>query len=145
MWPNPQFSADLVTFTEEIAVLRAATLLKERLWQRWFPLNFAKFLRTPFSQNTSERLLLKEQHPSLQIYLPIKKLNMTNNNQWNWKTWKTTEDWGLRPATLLKKRLWHRCFSVNVAKFLITPFLSNTSGGCFRRALHGRKNNYNSE
>ena len=25
-------------------------------------------------------------------------------------------------ATLLKKRLWHRYFSVNFAKFLITPF-----------------------
>ena len=160
MWPNPQFSADLVTFTEgifngklhflcsakiinnrltfvstdnvkcekqvlrkkrcsykfrkihrshslcqslfftKVAVLRAATLLKNRLWQRWFRLNFAKFLRTPFPQNTSERLLLKEQHPSLQIYLPIKKLNMTNNNQWNWKTCngigrrRRTEAWG---------------------------------------------------
>ena len=30
-------------------------------------------------------------------------------------------------ATLLKKRLWHRCFSVNFAKLLITPFLQNTS------------------
>ena len=30
----------------------------------------------------------------------------------------------LRPATLLKKRLWHRCFSVNFAKFLGTPFLT---------------------
>ena len=29
---------------------------------------------------------------------------------------------GLRTATLLKKRLWHRCFSVNFAK------LQNTSG-----------------
>ena len=29
---------------------------------------------------------------------------------------------GLRPATLLKKRLWHRCFSVNFVKFLGTPF-----------------------
>ena len=29
---------------------------------------------------------------------------------------------GLRPATLLKKRLWHRCFTVNFAKFLRTPF-----------------------
>ena len=35
---------------------------------------------------------------------------------------------GLRPATLLKKRLWHRCFPVNFAKFLGTPFLQNTSG-----------------
>ena len=30
---------------------------------------------------------------------------------------------GLRPATLLKKRLWHRCFPVNFVKFLRTPFL----------------------
>ena len=34
---------------------------------------------------------------------------------------------GLRPATLLKKRLWHRCFPANFAKFLRTPFLQNTS------------------
>ena len=29
----------------------------------------------------------------------------------------------LRPATLLKKRLWHSCFPVNFVKFLRTPFL----------------------
>ena len=28
----------------------------------------------------------------------------------------------LGPVTLLKKRLWHRCFPVNFAKFLRTPF-----------------------
>ena len=32
--------------------------LKKRLWHRGFPVNFAKFLRTPFLQNTSGRLLL---------------------------------------------------------------------------------------
>ena len=32
------------------------------------------------------------------------------------------------PAILLKKRLWHRCFPVNFANFLRTPFLQNTSG-----------------
>ena len=31
---------------------------------------------------------------------------------------------GLRSATLLKKRLWHRCFPVNFSKFLRTPFLT---------------------
>ena len=41
----------------------------------------------------------------------------------------TTE--AVRPATLLKKNLWHRCSLVNFAKFLRTPFLQNTSGGCF--------------
>ena len=35
---------------------------------------------------------------------------------------------GHMPATLLKKRLWHRCFYVNFAKFLGTPFLQNTCG-----------------
>ena len=38
---------------------------------------------------------------------------------------------GLRPATLLKGRLWHRCFPMNFVKFLRTPFLQNNSGGCF--------------
>ena len=27
-------------------------------------------------------------------------------------------------ATLLKKRLWHRCFTVNFAKFVRTPFFA---------------------
>ena len=31
---------------------------------------------------------------------------------------------GLRPATLLKKRLWHRCFPVNFAKFRRTPIFT---------------------
>ena len=42
----------------KVAGLRSATLLKKRLWQKCFPLNFAKFLGTPFLQNTSWRLLL---------------------------------------------------------------------------------------
>ena len=44
-------------FFKKIAGLRPATLLK-RLWQWCFPMNFTKFLRTPFLQNTSGRLLL---------------------------------------------------------------------------------------
>ena len=35
---------------------------------------------------------------------------------------------GLRPATLLKKRLRHICFPVNFVEVLRTPFLQNTSG-----------------
>ena len=37
----------------------------------------------------------------------------------------------LRPTTLLKKRLWNRCFPVNFAKFLKAPFLQNTPDNCF--------------
>ena len=36
---------------------------------------------------------------------------------------------GLRPATLLKKRPWHRCSPVNFAKFLRTTFIQHTSVG----------------
>ena len=42
----------------KVAGVRPAILLKKRLWHRCFPVNFAKFLRTPFQQNTSWRLLL---------------------------------------------------------------------------------------
>ena len=35
---------------------------------------------------------------------------------------------GLRSATLLKKRLWHRRFPANFAKFVRTSLLQNTSG-----------------
>ena len=31
---------------------------------------------------------------------------------------------GFKPATLLKERLWHRCFLVNFVKFLRTPFFT---------------------
>ena len=31
-------------------------------------------------------------------------------------------------CNFIKKRLWHRCFTVNFAKCLRTPFLQNTSG-----------------
>ena len=35
-------------FFYKVAGLMAATLLKTRLWHKWFPVNFVKFLRTPF-------------------------------------------------------------------------------------------------
>ena len=35
-------------------------LIKRKLWHKCFPVNFAKFLRTLFLQNTSGRLLLNE-------------------------------------------------------------------------------------
>ena len=34
-------------------------VLNQRLWRMCFPVNFAKFLRTPFLQNTSRLMLLQ--------------------------------------------------------------------------------------
>ena len=39
-------------FFNKVAGLRPETVLKRRLWQRYFPVKFAKFLRTPFLWNT---------------------------------------------------------------------------------------------
>ena len=37
-----------------------ATLLKKRLWHRYFPMDFAKFLRTPFLTGLRPATLLKK-------------------------------------------------------------------------------------
>ena len=45
-------------YFNKVAGLRTTTLLKKKLWRRYFHVDFVKFLRTPYSQNTSGRLLL---------------------------------------------------------------------------------------
>ena len=55
-------------FFNKVAGVRLVTLLKKRLWHRCFPVNFVKFLRTPFLQNTFGRLLLTcDQNLTLKI------------------------------------------------------------------------------
>ena len=54
-------------------------------------------------------------------------LKISQNSQENTYARVSPVSSSLRPAILLKKRLWHRCFPVNFVKFLITPFLQNTS------------------
>ena len=46
-------------FFHKITGQKSATLSKKRLQHRSFPVNFAKFLRRPFSENTFGRLLLQ--------------------------------------------------------------------------------------
>ena len=38
---------------------------------------------------------------------------------------------GLKVGNFVTKRVQHRCFPVNIAKFQEQLFLQNTSGGCF--------------
>ena len=71
-------------FNNKDAGLRPPTLWKKGLWHRCFPVNFAKFLRTVFRQNTSRRLLLstadcpfrrpKEKRPTFRFHSLISKL-----------------------------------------------------------------------
>ena len=51
-------------------------LLCQSLWRRCFPVNFAKFLKTPLLQNTSGQLLLelKQNIKDLKIILIVKRM-----------------------------------------------------------------------
>ena len=46
---------------------------------------------------------------------------------------------GIRPATLLKKRFWHRCFPMNFAKFLGTTFFTEHLWMTASIKLQGRR------
>ena len=57
------------------------------------------------------------------IPVDIAYSNMQENSSWSIRL--ISEAAGKsRPATLFKKNLWHRCFSVNFEKFLRTPFFT---------------------
>ena len=56
-----------------------ATLLKKWLWHRCLPVNFAKFLRTPFLDNTSGRLLLFFSEKFIFANLTLKRLQVWVN------------------------------------------------------------------
>ena len=61
-------------FTGKHLYQRPETLLKNRPWHRYFPMNFTKFLRTPFLQNTSGQLLLKKKGFLNQHLIKVSKL-----------------------------------------------------------------------
>ena len=129
--------------------------------RKYFPVNFAKFLKTLsttsggcffLSQDTKYQNALLELHAKglsfdskysqsgnrfpliIEAYLELSQkstvvdrcssskqvfLKILSNSQENIY------------ATLLIKILPQKCFPVNFAKFLRTPFLQNTSTGCF--------------
>ena len=86
---------------------KPTTLSKKRLWQRCFPVYFAKFLRTPFLQNISGGFFWKLHIYSYLLILTQPAFICSNS------TMKTAENLvrssnrrsSLRAATLLKKRL----------------------------------------
>ena len=111
-----------------------ATLLKKKRGQSCFP----KSLRTLSLQNTSRRLLLyfEKYHPrrfkNISQFRSSRQrcsintvfLKISQNSQENTcaRVSFLIKLQASQPATLLKKRLWHRCFPVNFAKFLRTTF-----------------------
>ena len=97
--------------------------LRPTLLRGEFPVNFAKLLRTTFWQNTFrnclgifQNILIKNNLRSSHPEVFCKKGVLRNFTKF------TGKPLCLRPATLLKKRLWHRGFPVNFLKFLRIPF-----------------------
>ena len=61
-------------FFNKVAALRPATLLKKRLWHSCFPVNFAKFLRTFFTEHFRWLLLeFTEKLQSTTIFLSFRR------------------------------------------------------------------------
>ena len=114
------------------------------------PVNLLHINRTPFPRNISGRLLLFKFvfiiwllfHYSLPIMhqrlssvrsshrrYSVRKGVLRNFAKFTKKHlcqslfFNNVSGWGL-----FKKRLWHRCFAVNFAKYLRTPFLQKTTG-----------------
>ena len=104
-------------------------VIKKRLWHRCFPVNFAKFLKTPFITKHLWRLLLKTSifslfrsiHPEV-FYINSAKFKGKHLRQRLF----FNKAAGLSLQTLNKWRLCQRDFSMNFPKFLIEHFWQST-------------------
>ena len=77
------------TFFEKSCRSQHGTLLKKRLWHRFFPENFVKFLRITFSRNNSGGLLphLFLQFHNIRLHLLERKNKSAEYAWWNDLTW----------------------------------------------------------
>ena len=104
--------------------IRSATLFKKRPCSLVFPVNFAKFGRTPFLTEHLWWLLLVLQnrcfYKTPDIHQKISVLKSLFN---------TVR--GLKAHNFNKKRPQHKCFPVNITKFLRITVLLNSPSDCF--------------
>ena len=101
------------------------SLKKNRLWHKYFPVNFAKFLRTRFLQNTSGRLLLK----CLPLLLAFSSLSYINTKL---KigitiTWSFTLCYDIATTSLWywKKISYNDVTSISIRNWPISRYKSN--------------------
>ena len=104
--------------------IRSATLFKKRPCSLVFPVNFAKFGRTPFLTEHLWWLLLVLQnrcfYKTPDIHQKISELKSLFNTVT-----------GLKAHNFNKKRPQHKCFPVNITKFLRIPVLLNSPSDRF--------------
>ena len=95
-------------FFNKVAGITPANLLKEKLCQRCFPVNFAKFLRTHFLQNTTGRLLLE-------LFMTIRQRTYSQNIWKNFKVCREILLSNFAPTQLTS--LLIKGFVKNIARF----------------------------
>ena len=99
--------------------------LKQRFWHRCFPGNFAKFLRTPFLQNTSGRLHLIYSEAVARSYSPKNVLLKCSQIHRKPLVPKSCA------CNFSKKRLQDRCFPVNMVKLSMALFSGTSANDLF--------------
>ena len=139
----------LESLFNKAAGLKACNFIKKRLQHRYFLVNIVKYLRIAFCYRTPPVVASESQC----FYIPdsltpniLNKTHIVYCRTYKTLTWfsnfrsrhrrcsvrkgvlknltKFTGKHMCQICFLLKKRLWHRCFPVNFAKFLRTPFLT---------------------
>ena len=116
-------------FLNKVAGLLPTIFFFKNVLYRNFHVNFAKYFTALFLQSTSGRLLMLRKTFAQTCSVKKVFLEISRNSQ---------ESTSVRVSFLIKlqalrrsqacnfikKRLWRRCFPVNLAKFLRTPFLT---------------------
>ena len=131
-----------VSFLDNVADLRPATLLKQRLQHRCFAMNFAKILRARFLQNISGQLFLTihlcrdgtcKCNPSHRLFKDFYESKFFRSSYQMCSVKKVLKNFAKFTANQLHQRFslqlylkwdWHRSFPVNFVEF---SFLQNTS------------------
>ena len=123
------------------AGLRHATLLKKGLWHRSFRVNFVKFLRTPFSRNSSWRLfqvLVRSGSGSCVIPFVIQSLNDIAGWKRKW-CWRVLHPESPIPAPTTSRPL---SVSTSISSLLIFCWVNNIRSAntvlkaCFSNTSH---------
>ena len=84
-------------------------------------------------------------HRTLLVAASVKNVDQSSHVRCSLKIGVLKNFADLRPAILVKQRPWHRCFPMNVAKFLRKSFLQKTASEDFPKILHEVRGSYESK
>ena len=117
-------------FFNKVAGLTPATLLKERLWHRCHPVNVGEISKNNFFTEhlrTTASMYVEGQR---YVFISEAVVRRCSVKKCVLKKFPIFTGKHLKACNLIKRRIQHKCFPVNIAKFLRTPTLKNISANC---------------